>query len=46
MLKQVEYLGHHLSEQGIAMVPSYQEKVMSWVSPRTKQELIHMLSAF
>ena len=39
-------MGHQLSEQGIAIVPSYQEKVTSWPSPRTKQELIHMLGVF
>ena len=43
---EVEYLGHQLSVKGIAMVPSYQQKVNSWPSPTTKQELIHMLGVF
>ena len=43
---EVEYLGHQLSVNGIAMIPSYQNKVTSWPSPTSKQELIHMLGVF
>ena len=43
---EVEYLGHHLSVNGIAMIPSYQHKVTSWPSPTSKQDLIHMLRVF
>ena len=45
-LLEVEYLGHQLSVKGIAMVPSYQAMVTSWPSPKSKQELIHMLGVF
>ena len=41
---EVEYLGHQLSWKGIAMVPSYQQKITSWPSPTTKQELIFVLT--
>ena len=43
---EVEYLSHQLSMKVIAMVPSYQQKVTSWPSPTTKQELIYMLGDF
>ena len=43
---EVEYLGHQLSVKGIAMIPSYQDKVTSWPSPKSKQDLIHMLGMF
>ena len=43
---EVEYLGNQLSVKGIAMIPSYQQKVTSWPSPTNKQELIHMLGVF
>ena len=37
--KQVEYLGHLVSKDGIAMIPSYVEKVLSWPIPTTGKEL-------
>ena len=44
--QEVEYLGHQLSAKGIAMIPSYQDKITSWPSPKSKQDLIHLLGVF
>ena len=35
----VQYLGHVLSEKGIAMVPEYIEKIVEWPAPRTTKQL-------
>ena len=36
---QVEYLGHLVSQSGIAMIPSYIEKISSWPLPKTGKDL-------
>ena len=35
---EVEYLGH-LSAQGIRMIPSYVDKILTWPLPMTDKEL-------
>ena len=43
---QVEYLGHLLSEDGLAMIPSYVERILKWESPKTVKQLNTMLGFF
>ena len=37
--REVEYLGHLISAQGIRMIPSYVEKILSWPLPTTGKDL-------
>ena len=37
--REVEYLGHLVSEAGIQMVPSYVQKILEWELPQTGKEL-------
>ena len=39
MCRQVEYLGHIVDKNGIAMIPSYVDKINSWPLPETGKEL-------
>ena len=40
---QVEYLGHLVTEQGIAMIPKYRKLLEEWPEPKTQQELTQFL---
>jgi Reverse transcriptase (RNA-dependent DNA polymerase) len=41
--EQVEYLGHLVSEDGIRMIPSYVDKILSWPLPQTGKQLKQFL---
>ena len=41
--KEVEYLGHMVSKDGIAMVPSYVERINDWSLPTTGKEMASFL---
>ena len=41
--KEVEYLGHMVSAEGISMVPSYVERINDWSLPGTGKELASFL---
>lgn len=43
---KVDYLGHQLSQDGIAMVPEYLDKILNWPDPTNKKALNHMLGMF
>ena len=43
---ECQYLGHMLSEKGIAMVPEYVERINNWPSPTNVVELNCMLGFF
>ena len=36
---EVDYLGHHVSADGVAMIPAYVEKITKWPRPTTTKEL-------
>jgi len=37
--REVEYLGHLVSEAGIQMIPSYVKKILDWPLPQTGKQL-------
>ena len=41
--KQVEYLGHIISEEGLGMKPSFLDKVINWPTPTTRKALATFL---
>ena len=43
MRREVEYLGHLVSQQGIKMIPSYVDRIMDWPHPETGKELASFL---
>ena len=36
---RVDYLGYHISEKGIEMIPKYVEKIVQWPTPCNQKEL-------
>ena len=44
--KEIDYLGHRLSEQGVGMIPGYIERIRDWPSPKTVAELNSLLGFF
>ena len=36
---EIDYLGFHVSKDGISMLPKYKEKVLDWPTPRNVKEL-------
>ena len=43
MRKEVEYLGHLVSRDGIQMIPSYVDRIMDWPLPETGKDLASFL---
>ena len=41
--ESTQYLGHVLSKDGIAMIPSYVESIVNWPSPTTSKQLTTLL---
>ena len=41
--KEVDYLGYHISENGISMVPKYRERVVNWPVPTSTKALSSFL---
>ncbi len=41
--REVEYLGHLVSEAGIQMIPSYVERILEWPLPNTGKQLKQFL---
>ena len=39
----LEYLGHKMTSQGIAMIPEYIERILNWPQPTTVAELLWLL---
>ena len=37
--ESVDYLGYHVSKEGISMIPRYVEKVINWPTPTTTKQL-------
>ena len=44
--KQVEYLGHIISEEGLGMKPSFLDKVINWPTPTTRKALATFLGFY
>ena len=42
----VQFLGHRISEEGIAMIPSYINRILQWPAPTNPKELNSMLGFF
>ena len=41
---ELVYLGHYITADGVKMVPSYIEKILSWPTPKTNKNLSKWLS--
>jgi hypothetical protein len=41
--REVEYLGHLVSQEGIQMIPTYVQKILDWPLPQTGKELKQFL---
>ncbi len=41
---ELVYLGHYLTADGVKMVPSYVERILSWPTPKTNKNLSKWLS--